>query len=212
MRLRASMPLLLTILGGAALGGLALRRLAFHEQGIGRILGVVALAAYAGWLAWESRVSARETQRVDSAADKSTMELAALAKISTLVGAFAGGGPIDQNLALIGLALLVPGVLLRASAIVALGTSYSHRIRPPEGVCARGPYRLLRHPAYLGTLVAHTGFVLVFFNVWSLLGLILLWLPAVLLRTIAEDRFLHGFLDYRAYARRVPARLFPGLW
>jgi protein-S-isoprenylcysteine O-methyltransferase Ste14 len=73
----------------------------------------------------------------------------------------------------------------------------------------RGPYALVRHPAYLGTLVAHVGLTLVFPSVWSIAALALLWLPAVLVRTLLEDRELRRLPAYGEYAAEVRSSLVP---
>jgi protein-S-isoprenylcysteine O-methyltransferase Ste14 len=71
---------------------------------------------------------------------------------------------------------------------------------------------VIRHPAYLGTFVAHAGLVLVFPSVGAAAALLLLWLPAVVLRAAVEDRFLLGHGEYATYARNVRYRLVPGVY
>jgi protein-S-isoprenylcysteine O-methyltransferase Ste14 len=211
-RARKSTPLLVTLAGSVGLGGLAIHRLALHDHGAGRLVGIAAFAIYLAWLAWESRVSVSELDKQESSHDRSTMELCAAAKCLLLFGAFAGGGTIDLELALAGIALMVPGILVRAWAVQHLGAAYSHRIRPPDPLRDDGPYRVLRHPAYLGTLLAHTGLVMVFANWYSIAGLLLLWYPAVFVRTLVEDRYLAATSGYAPYATRVGSRLIPGIW
>ena len=57
--------------------------------------------------------------------------------------------------------VFLTGVTLRAWAIHELGIQYSHRVvRISEGgLISSGPYRVLRHPAYAGMLLANIGFV-----------------------------------------------------
>jgi len=80
-----------------------------------------------------------------------------------------------------------------------------------RGLVLRGPYRVVRHPVYLGELVSALGLVLAKPHplVVALFGLFLVlqyW------RTIYEERALAAAYpdDYPAYARRVP-RLVPGM-
>jgi protein-S-isoprenylcysteine O-methyltransferase Ste14 len=211
-RASAWTPLVLTVAGTLGLGGLALYRLIVHDQGIGRVLGAVCFGLYLLWLAWESRISVKELERDQADHDRHTMEIAALAKLLTLAAAFGGGGTIQPTLAVLGIAVLVAGALVRISGIRALGGLYSHRIRTPARIETRGVFAFIRHPAYLGTLLAHTGLVMVFLNSLSVAALLLLWWPAVFLRTVVEEQHLRTLPDYEDYARRVPARLFPGLW
>jgi protein-S-isoprenylcysteine O-methyltransferase Ste14 len=81
-----------------------------------------------------------------------------------------------------------------------------------HGVATGGPYRIVRHPGYLGTLA---------FEVFTpiLLGSWWAWIPGLLsatlmlVRTALEDRTLQSELEgYKAYARQVRYRLIPGLW
>jgi protein-S-isoprenylcysteine O-methyltransferase Ste14 len=79
-------------------------------------------------------------------------------------------------------------------------------------VITTGPYRLVRHPMYVGIMVMYAGLTL-------LLGSYLALVPAILLdamlivRTYFEDRTLHEELEgYRDYATRTRYRLLPGVW
>ena len=76
-----------------------------------------------------------------------------------------------------------------------------------------GPYRIIRHPGYLGTIL---GFVLA---TPLLLGSWWAFAPAVaaaafmVVRTALEDRTLQRELEgYKAYTQNVRCRLLPGVW
>lgn len=76
-----------------------------------------------------------------------------------------------------------------------------------------GPYRIVRHPGYLGFIPALS------FAPPFLLGSWWAFIPApaaaavLILRTALEDRLLRRELPgYEAYTRKVPYRLLPGLW
>ncbi|HSI48682.1 MAG TPA: isoprenylcysteine carboxylmethyltransferase family protein [Ideonella sp.] len=212
--LRAAMPLLLTVGGFVLIGGLCGYRLYQLGPTPQAAMCAAAVALYAGWLGWESRVSVAEVGKRTADHDRGTMEMAAAAKITLLLAALLPPSHVMAAAALPGLALMALGIALRTTAIRQLGAAYSHRIRVPAlPLVERGLYARLRHPAYLGTLLAHAGVALVFFNPWSLAALALLWAPAVLMRTLVEDRCLMALLpEYAAYARRVPALLLPGLY
>ena len=206
--LRAALPLTLTLVGFVVMGGLVVRKVVALGAGFGGLACAAAALIYAAWLAWESRVSARELAVRGPDHDRGTMELAAFAKYAVLFAAILPGDAPTPVPAGIGLALMVFGVAIRTSAIQRLGRGYSHRIRRPAGpVVTSGPYAVVRHPAYLGTLLAHTGLVLVLLNAWSLGALLLLWYPAVLARTVLEDRYLRELPEYAAYASRVRGSL-----
>lgn len=112
------------------------------------------------------------------------------------------------------LALLV-GLALFSWAMIT-NAYFIWKVRPhrksKQHVCIRGPYWLVRHPAYLGGIIQSLAVPLV---LGSALALILGLLAAILLvvRTGLEDFTLYEELPgYRPYSRRVRPRLFPGLW
>jgi protein-S-isoprenylcysteine O-methyltransferase Ste14 len=75
-----------------------------------------------------------------------------------------------------------------------------------------GPYRLVRHPAYLGTLAGHLGFVLVFGHWFPLVVWIGVFVPTAIRRILVEEPLLLELDGYAKYAAGVRYRLVPGLW
>mgnify|MGYP001077603414 CR=1 FL=1 len=88
------------------------------------------------------------------------------------------------------------------------------RIQEDRGheVISRGPYRFVRHPAYVGSLLAAVGFPLLLSALWSYLpGAIYIF--ALVIRTYLEDQLLHeGLQGYRDYEQEISSRLIPGIW
>jgi protein-S-isoprenylcysteine O-methyltransferase Ste14 len=213
MSWKRAAPLLLTIVGALGIGGLWLKRafdLGLGEAGV--IVGT-AFVTYMSWMWWESRVSVAELDKHEPDRDRGTMEMAAFAKISLLLGALVPAPHVVPALALAGLSLIALGIATRTRAIAQLGKRYSHRIRLPiESIEKSGMYARVRHPAYLGTLLVHLGVALVFPNPFSIAAWMLLWVPAVVLRTELEDRYLCTLPEYEAYADRVRTKLIPLVW
>jgi protein-S-isoprenylcysteine O-methyltransferase Ste14 len=88
------------------------------------------------------------------------------------------------------------------------------RIQDERGhhVIDSGPYAVVRHPGYVGMLLAWTTMPLALGSWWA-------FLPGSLivgfgfLRVLGEDRFLKANLPgYCEYAARVRYRLVPGVW
>jgi protein-S-isoprenylcysteine O-methyltransferase Ste14 len=211
-RLRAWLPLVLTVAGFAMFGTLTVRRIFLLGPTWPGVLSATASLMYGGWLLWESRVSARERHHLDVDLDRGTLELAALAKNVLLAACLVPDTQPIVVLSVIGNVLVATGALVRMAAVRRLGAAYSHRIRwPGSPLVTDGPYALVRHPAYLGTLLAHSGLALAYLSVWSIGALLLLWLPAVVVRVVVEDRFLRSVPEYAAYVRRVRSSLIPGL-
>jgi protein-S-isoprenylcysteine O-methyltransferase Ste14 len=88
------------------------------------------------------------------------------------------------------------------------------RIQRDRGqiVITTGPYRLVRHPAYAGSVLANLALPFMFGTLWALVPGLLMSI-AVGLRAFLEDRLLQEELPgYEAYAERTPYRLVPGIW
>ena len=118
---------------------------------------------------------------------------------------------------------------VQAAALVGLGTGMALsiwamaanqffspvvRIQQERGhhLITAGPYRLLRHPGYVGTILGSLSGGIALGSWWSLVPIVPL-VALLLRRTIVEDRFLHDRLaGYAGYAGRVRYRLMPGLW
>jgi protein-S-isoprenylcysteine O-methyltransferase Ste14 len=101
------------------------------------------------------------------------------------------------------LALVVPGLLLRAAA--------SGRVKKNRELTVTGPYAYTRNPLYLGSMLMAAGFAVALLS-WPLAlllaaGFALIYIPVI----AAEERFLRDtFPGFEDYCRRVP-RLLPRL-
>ena len=127
-----------------------------------------------------------------------------------------GWGPTVPPLwQVIGMVVLVLSSLLGIWAMVSNPFFAAlNRIQKERGhrVISAGPYRFVRHPGYVGGIVANAAGPLALGSVWALIpGTLTSML--VIIRTALEDRTLQEELDgYREYARRVRYRLVPGVW
>ena len=123
------------------------------------------------------------------------------------------GFPLAAQVA--GLILCVLSYALVAWAMVS-NTFFSQivRLQSDRGhaVATEGPYRYVRHPAYVGMIVFEVAMAILLDSWWALLasGLCVILL---ILRTVLEDRTLQAELTgYMDYARQVRYRLLPGIW
>lgn len=79
-------------------------------------------------------------------------------------------------------------------------------------VCESGPYRYVRHPGYVGSILSILGIPLILGSLWALIPAVV-GASAFILRTALEDCTLQLELEgYAAYAARVRYRLVPGLF
>jgi protein-S-isoprenylcysteine O-methyltransferase Ste14 len=175
-------------------------------------LAVTFTLAYLAWLLAEVPVTFRRPSQ--PIAEGRTLLAYGLARVGTAAAAVLGPLPWAGWSAWMVLPLLafVGGVLLRLAATRTLGRFYSHHVvrRPDHAVVTGGLYRLVRHPAYAGMLLAHVGFVGFFANVVSVV-LLLFLIAAVVWRIRVEERVLWTVPGYPAYARGR-ARLLLGVW
>ena len=81
-----------------------------------------------------------------------------------------------------------------------------------QQVISTGPYALVRHPMYAGSLVWLIGMSLALGSWWGPVVLLVI-LPALIWRIFDEERFLAGNLPgYREYSQTVRYRLLPYVW
>lgn len=158
---------------------------------------------------------ARGADRGSLAVLWTTITLAVFASIQVASrGAARLPGPV-LAWAVAGTAVLLMGLVLRWTAILTLRQAFTVdvAIAKDQRVVERGVYRVLRHPAYAGNLVAFLGMALVYGD-W-LAGLVLL-LPIVVAfsyRIGVEERALRAAFGeaYDRYALRTK-RLVPFIY
>ncbi|HVW74963.1 MAG TPA: isoprenylcysteine carboxylmethyltransferase family protein [Rhizomicrobium sp.] len=114
----------------------------------------------------------------------------------------------------IGVALMVPGGVIRLWPVYVLGNRFSGlvAIQPGHSLVTTGIYRVVRNPSYVGLLLSSFAWALAF---RSVIGVILaaLMIPPLIARIHAEERLLASQFgaEYEAYRART-WRLIPGLY
>jgi protein-S-isoprenylcysteine O-methyltransferase len=181
----------------------------------------VAVAGLVVWLSFEFLLRAPgEARRLAGRADAghSTRVLLVSYLISLVISLLLSGyrialAPIPIRWA--GCILLVGGLVLRAWSMAILGTKYSRslQVMKRQELVTAGPYRLIRHPGYAGSLLVWIGYALGAGS-WAaaiLIGLVLG--GAYWYRIAAEERMLGAEFGapYRMYQQRT-WRLIPGLF
>ncbi len=114
-----------------------------------------------------------------------------------------------------GVAAIAVGLALRAWGMSTLGSFYTRTLRTSDGqqVVRSGPYRLIRHPGYCGSLLVWTGYSLGLGNWLAALMVAALLLIAYTWRINAEEELLlTAFGAQYADYRRDTKRLLPFLY
>jgi len=126
-----------------------------------------------------------------------------------------GWSSMPFALQIVGLAMMVPAFIMPTWAMVTnpfLATTV--RIQNDRGhhVITTGPYQVVRHPTYVGTILTWLSTPLILGSWWAMIpsGLCIL---LFVVRTALEDKTQREELPgYAEYAQRVRYRLLPGVW
>lgn len=115
----------------------------------------------------------------------------------------------------LGLVVACAGMLLRLWAVLTLGRSFTTRVqvRSEQQVVTKGPYRVVRHPSYLGLLVLFLGLGFSLGDLASAAALVLLPTIGLVRRIAVEGAALRTGLGerYVEYSKGR-SRLIPGVW
>jgi protein-S-isoprenylcysteine O-methyltransferase Ste14 len=138
-------------------------------------------------------------------------------RFAAMVGTFLSAGfvllpmqELSSALYLTSLLLVIAGTSFAICAVLVLGRSIS-LLPEARRLVTRGPYALVRHPLYLGEIVALAGVALQYLSAWALLLLGLVW--AFQLQRIKYEELVlfQIFPEYGDYMART-ARLVPGVY
>ena len=106
--------------------------------------------------------------------------------------------------------LMFLGLIVQVVAKFALGRRFGV-VAANRGLCLYGPYRLVRHPIYMGYLLTHIGLCLLSPSMWNLVLFALVYALQIP-RILSEERMLSEDQDYQQYKQIVRFRLVPGLF
>lgn len=153
--------------------------------------------------------------------DKVILGLSFLATISMYIvagldsGRFHWSPDFHWSLFMLGILLTILGQLLFLiaqkqnkffSSTIRIQTDRGHT------VCESGLYKVVRHPAYLGSFIQTIGFPLLFGSLWSIIP-VSISIILSLTRTYLEDKTLKDELNgYSEYTLKTRYRLIPFLW
>lgn len=182
------------------------------------------VASYLGAVAFfaleaVTREPGEASELAATAADRGTTRL-----IGASYGVASGLSPVLRRLPIgrmpsgtgpVGVAVMAAGLALRAWSMQTLGSHYSRTLRTTsdQAVVDRGPYSLVRHPGYLGSIMVWTGFGIASGSAPAALAVVALLGTAYQRRIAAEEEMLTRTLGaaYANYSRRTK-KLIPFIW
>ena len=187
-------------------------------------LGIYAAASLliSIWLAWrdpallERRLSGGPTAEVEPR-QKLIMSFASLAFVALIVVPGLdhrfGWSRVPTPIVILGEAMVAGGFFLvwlvfRQNSF----TASTIQVAKGQSLVDTGPYALVRHPMYTGSLVMMLGIPLALASWWGIAAFAALKL-VVVWRLLDEERFLaRNLAGYDAYRQRVRYRLAPLIW
>lgn len=115
----------------------------------------------------------------------------------------------------LGLGMALAGVIFRIYAIRILNEFFTYTVSKTQDhqLVEKGPYRFIRHPAYLGQLIIFLGVSVALSNWLSVLGMMIPVIVVYGYRIYTEEKFMSEFMGdpYIAYCQRTK-RLIPGIF
>jgi len=122
--------------------------------------------------------------------------------------------PLGVEIVALVICVLCYDVLLQWSMVVNTFFTTIIRIQTDRQhtVVTGGPYRLVRHPGYLATILSYVFTPLLLGSLWGLIPSVAAGI-IIVVRTALEDKTLHDELPgYKEYAAKTRYRLIPGIW
>lgn len=183
------------------------------------------ICAIAGWVileAWQYLRRRRNAARAATSVDRGSLLIVVLCAITAFAIAILAAAEVPAALVpgglitfSIGLLIMCSGVFLRWWSVKTLGRHVTCTIvtSPDQPVITTGPYRFVRHPSYLGLILALTGIGIMQENWLSIAALVLVPLTGIIYRIHVEENALSTALGdaYTSYASRRK-RLIPLAW
>jgi protein-S-isoprenylcysteine O-methyltransferase Ste14 len=183
-------------------------------------LRTAAIAILVVWMFADSMVVFRHKTGAAENRDRASLKVLMIGSMLTLwtgIGlAFTRFGAMHSApVQIAGLVVLAIGIAIRSTAIAQLGRFHTPNvaIREDHQLKVTGLYRLVRHPSYLGALIAYLGFSLALGNWLSVVVIMGVMSCLYRYRIHEEDAaMLAAFGDaYRAYCVRT-RRLIPWVY
>ncbi len=181
---------------------------------------LVLIAANVSLWLFQPAVSAKETKENKSNDRYSVVLIILMSMLSTIIPIVDWAyfsEPASSNIAITiaGFCILWAGVVLRNYSIKILGKHFTATIQlhKEHRLITYGPYSTVRHPSYLGALLALVGSAIFLNSLVGTLAAIIAMVIAYVVRIKAEERALESLFgdEYYNYKKRTK-KLIPFVW
>jgi protein-S-isoprenylcysteine O-methyltransferase Ste14 len=188
--------------------------LIFHYKNI-----VIIVAIFCIWL-FQPAVSAKETTEDKSKDGYSVVLIIVMSLLSNIVplvdwAYFSGPENSNDTITIIGFFILWSGILLRNYSIKLLGKHFTPtvQLQRDHTLITAGPYSVIRHPSYLGALLAFVGIAIFLNSFAGTIFTIVAMMIAYTIRIKAEEKALMTLFGsvYTSYQKETK-KLIPYLW
>jgi len=194
--------------------------LLFKPELILHYKNIVLIAANVSLWLFQPAVSAKETNDNKSNDRYSVVLIIVMSLLSTIIpildwAYFSNPNESNTTVTIIGFILLWSGVLLRNYSIKILGRHFTPTIQlqKDHDLITYGPYNIIRHPSYLGAMIALAGSAIFLNSLIGTVAAIAAMMFAYSVRIKAEEKVLAGLFGskYHEYQKRTK-RLIPIIW
>jgi protein-S-isoprenylcysteine O-methyltransferase Ste14 len=79
-------------------------------------------------------------------------------------------------------------------------------------VCETGLYKIVRHPAYLGSIIQSVGFPLLFESLWSIIPVSVLIILHFIRTYLEDNTLLNELKGYKEYSGKTRFKVIPYIW
>jgi protein-S-isoprenylcysteine O-methyltransferase Ste14 len=202
MSRRVAGSLFVVFMSATVLATVGHARAALEDPSLHHVLGVgfwLLKAAVVGAFSWFIFVRPESRRRA-----RQPVAFAACA--AAILGAMALRGPsatASTTLLVAGELLALASCAWALASVLVLGRCFG--VLPEvRGLVTRGPYRLVRHPLYLGEMGACAGLVLGAPTLWNLSAAAVVLAGQLVRMRLEEAALTREFPQYAAYAARTP--------
>ena len=106
----------------------------------------------------------------------------------------------------LGFTIFVLGIVLFAFSVASLRKAFLGNVEPVTGqLVTSGPYKLIRHPVYLGMVISIFGLALGMKSLWGMISAIVIFVPLGMYRAKLEEKALAAAFgdEWHQYIRRT---------